>query len=151
MVTYQSTSHNIKTVYTVEYIDNQNDADYVSSGRIDKGEPWERYKTKVFQSADSAFSLYVLMLVREDIYDVQLFEQLYLNDEVVREQYIEPVNTLQWSIRMAVSKEMEKRIESLGEANEMLSGEVAQYESFVKKYNAQKTFKEFKERQEEAS
>ncbi len=45
MVTYRDKETDLTTVYLIEYIDNQRDLDYVNSGRLDKGEPWERYKT----------------------------------------------------------------------------------------------------------
>lgn len=145
MITYQKDGVDIKTTYTVEYIDNQRDADYVNSGRIDKGEPWERYKKKEFTDADKAFSLYMVMLVREDIYDVQLFESVYLNGELVREQYVEGVPTLRYSLKTAVNRLQEIRLDRLQDTNDTLSEEVKIYQSFIDKYNAKSTFEKFRD------
>lgn len=143
MVTYQNKDVNLKTVYSIEYIDNKKDLEYVNSGRCDKGEPWDRYKRKESDNADEAFSWYMVMFVRNDLYDVKIFEQTMLNGELVKEEYIEPAQTTRWSISNAVNRDMEKKIESLQETNSILMESIEKYEAFIKKYNAEKMFKEF--------
>ena len=145
MITYQKDGVDIKTTYSVEYIDNQKDADYVNSGRIDKGEPWERYKKKEFTDADKAFSLYMVMLVREDIYDVQFFESVYLNGELVREQYVEGVPTLRYSLKTAVNRLQQTQMDRLQATNTALSEEIEFYQAFVDKYKIEQMIKDFRD------
>lgn len=145
MITYQNAETNVKTTYTVEYIDNQKDADYVNSGHIDQGEPWERYKKKEFTDADKAFSLYMVMLVREDIYDVQFFESVYLNGELVREQYVKGVPTLRYSLKTAVNRLQQTQMDRLQSTNAALSEELELYQAFVNRYKIEQRIKDFRD------
>lgn len=143
MVTYQDKDIDLATTYTIEYIDNQADLDYVSLGKFNNGEPWERYKKKVFDDIDSALSVYMIMYVREDILDIKLFEQIKISGETIREQFVEPTATTSWAVRMAVNKEMENTIVQLKENAKTVSSVLHDYECFIRKYGAEKAFKEY--------
>jgi len=143
METYKKEGINLITRYTVEYIDNQKDLDYINSGKFNHGEPWERYKTKQFDNMDEAMSLYMVYLVRSDIYDVKLFEEIILDGETIRENYIEPTSTTAYSLKNAVNKSMyemkskaEKQVETLETENNL-------YKQFIKQYNSEKLFNEY--------
>ena len=151
MITYQKDGVDIKTTYKVEYIDNQKDADYVNSGSINQGEPWDRYKKKEFTDADKAFSLYMVMLVREDIYDVQFIESVYLNGELVREQYVEGVPTLRYSLKTAVNRLQQTQMDRLQSANAALSEELELYQAFVNRYKIEQRIKDFRDEKGAAS
>lgn len=143
MVAYKKEGINLVTRYTIEYMDNEKDLDYVNSGKFNQGEPWERYKKKVFDNMDDAISLYIVWLVNDSILDIKLFEELILDGETIRESYIEPKSTLSYSLKTWVNKNLyennvknETKIETLETENNL-------YKLFIKQFNAEKTFNDY--------
>ena len=131
MISYKDKSIDIKTVYTIEYIDNKKDLDYINSGNIAYGEPWERYKTKQYDNLDNAISQYMIYYFSKDIYDLKLFEEIKLNGETIRESFFEPTHGLGGAIRRHINnsnKEEKDEIKQLEEENK-------KYKKFLKKYN----------------
>ena len=128
MISYKDKSVDIKTVYILEYIDNKKDLDYINSGSIAYGEPWERYKTKQFDNLDDAISQYMIYYFSKDIYVLKLFEEIKLNGETVRESYFEPIHGLGGAIRKHINnsnKEEKDSIKQLEEENRRLKELVA--------------------------
>jgi hypothetical protein len=143
MEMYKKANVNLITRYTIEYLDNEKDLDYVNSGRIDKGEPSDRYKTKQFDNMDDALSLYMVWLVNDRIYDIKLFEQILLDNEIVRESYIEPKNTTAYSLKTAINKGLYDNLGKAEKQVETLETENNLYKQFMKQYNTEKTFFEY--------
>lgn len=124
MITYRGNKA-IDTRYTLEYIDNKKDFDYISSGKFNRGEPWERYKKKAYSSLDEAMSYYVLYLFNPQIYDVKLFEEILIDGETVREAYIEPVSTFSWRLKKILNQDLNRangKIEDLEKVNSLNQG-----------------------------
>lgn len=143
MEMYKKEGINLITRYTIEYIDNQKDLDYINNGIYKHGEPWERYKTKQFDNMDEALSIYMVYLVRSDIYDVKLFEEIILDGETVRESYIEPTNTTAYSLKIAINKNLYKQNDENLKQLDNLETENNLYKQFIKQYNSKKLFNEF--------
>ena len=143
MEMYKKEGINLITRYTVEYIDNQKDLDYINSGIYKHGEPWERYKTKQFDNMDSALSIYMIYLVRSDIYDVKLFEEIILDGETVRESYIEPTSTTAYSLKIAIDRNMYEQNSKTQQQVETLEAENNLYKQFMKQYNSEKLFNDY--------
>lgn len=110
MVTYthKDYENRLETRYTVEYIDNQKDMDYVQSGSISLSEPWERYKKRTYNSIDDATSFYMISLFNTVILDVKLWEEILLDGETIRESYIEPDSTLGSTLKQIINKNMQE-------------------------------------------
>lgn len=143
MIIWQKENFNIKTVYTVEYIDNKKDFDYVCSGKINHGEPWERYKKKVFTDAGEALSLYMLYLTYHKIYDVQLFEEIKIDDDTIRESYIEPNNTFLYCLKKNINASQQKQLENILKENTEHEKIIEKYRDFIKAEHAEKLFQDF--------
>ena len=119
MISYQKENSGLEIRYSLEYIDNKKDFDYISSGKFSRGEPWERYKKKAYSSLDEAMSYYVLYLFNPQIYDVKLFE------EIVREAYIEPVSTFSWRLKKILNQDLNRangKIKDLEKVNSLNQG-----------------------------
>jgi hypothetical protein len=143
MEMYKKQGVNIITRYTIEYIDNAKDLDYVNSGEYKHGEPCDRYKKKVFENMDDALSLYMVWLVNNSILDIKLFEEIILDGETIRASYIEPKNTTSYSLKTTINKNL---YEDKGKAEkqvEILETENNLYKQFLKQYNSEKTFLEY--------
>jgi len=142
-ITYQKEGMKLETVYTIEYIDNKKDFD-----RLDKPsslyEPWELYKTKQFTNMQDAISIFVLMYSRDSIYDVKLFEEIKLNGETIQERYLTQLDNFG-----AITDNETQRIRNtnfaLKDAIKDYEDEYSSFPAFLKKYHAEKTYKQFKE------
>ena len=151
MITYRGNKA-LDTRYILEYIDNQKDLAYVNSGRFDKGEPWKRYKKKEYSSLDEAMSHYILYLFNPQIYDVRLFEEILIDGETVREAYIEPVPTFEWSLKEILNQDLNranKKIDDLEKSNNISQGFI---DFLTKKYgeSVKEMYREYvKEREDE--
>ena len=141
--TWKKEGINLITRYTVEYIDNEKDLDYVNSGKFNHGEPWERYKNKVYDNMDDALSIYMVYLVRYDIYDVKLFEEILLEGETILETYIEPSSTTAYSLKTWINKSLYEEKSKVEKQVDMLEIENNLYKQFMKQYNVEKTFNEY--------
>lgn len=133
----------LETRYIIEYIDNENDFDYVNSGKINQGEPWDRFKKRIFDNIDAAISLYMVYLVWDKVYCVKLFEEIIVDGETVMERYIEPKSTTAFSVKTTINKKMynaneeaEQRIEELEKIN-------SAYKAFIKKGRGEEMFYSF--------
>ena len=131
MISYKDKSIDIKTLYTVEYIDNQKDLDYINNGVYNNGEPWERYKAKQFDSLDNAISQYMIYYFSKDIYDLKLFEEIKLKGETIRESYFEPTLGLGGAIRRHINNSNKEEKDSIKQLEE----ENKKYKDFLLKYN----------------
>lgn len=135
MIGYKKEGINLITRYSVEYVNNKKDWEYICSGKISDGEPWEHYKIKQFDNIDSAMSFYIIYLVRDDIYDVKLFEKILLNGEIIREVYIQPDSTMIFSLKTAVNKALYETNNRLKEYNELLQEENSLFKEYLKMFN----------------
>ena len=125
MISYQKENSGLEIRYSLEYIDNRKDFDYISSGKFSRGEPWERYKKKAYSSLDEAMSYYVLYLFNPQIYDVKLFEEILIDGETVREAYIEPVSTFSWRLKKILNQDLNRangKIEDLEKVSSLNQG-----------------------------
>ena len=125
MISYQKENSGLEIRYSLEYIDNKKDFDYISSGKFSRGEPWERYKKKAYSSLDEAMSYYVLYLFNPQIYDVKLFEEILIDGETVREAYIEPVSTFSWRLKKILNQDLNRangKIKDLEKVNSLNQG-----------------------------
>ena len=125
MITYQKENSGLEIRYSLEYIDNKKDFDYISSGKFSRGEPWERYKKKAYSTLDEAMRYCVVYPFNPQIYDVKLFEEILIDGETVREAYIEPVSTFSWRLKKILNQDLNRangKIEDLEKVNSLNQG-----------------------------
>lgn len=153
MVTWQKENISVGVSYIIEYIDNKKDWDYVCSGSNKHGEPWERYKKKLYFSLDEAITQYMIGYFsmystkeKDDkigIFDIRLFEEVIVNGEVVRESHIEPNVTTMYHLRRTFGDEQIRLLDRLQhQLNDQLNL-IERYDAFIKSYHAEDAFKKF--------
>lgn len=142
MVSYQDSAVNIETRYTVEFVNNKKDWDYICKGIFNHGEPWDRYQSRKYSSLDDAITFYLVHYFSDATYDVRLFEEILLDGKVVRETYFDS-SSLGHYIRSNINKAMEDEILKLRDGSRDTQELISKYDAFIEKYNANKTFKEF--------
>lgn len=142
MVSFKDSAVDIETRYTVEFVNNKKDWDYICKGIFNHGEPWERYQSRKYSSLDDAITAYLAHYFSDATYDVRLFEEILLDGNVVREAYLDS-SSLGYYIKNNVSKSMQNNIARLEDGVRKSQELISKYEAFIEKYNAEKTFKEF--------
>ena len=153
MVSWQKQGVNVDVRYTVEYIDNQKDWNYVCSGSNKHGEAYERYKKKHYSSLDEAMSQYligffVMCSTKEEdkprgVFDIRLFEEVLIDGESVRESWIEPTSTVLYNLHQTFGVEHTSELYSLRQQKQDQADMLAKYEAFIKAYHAEENFKKF--------
>lgn len=128
----------VDTKYTVEYINDSKIADELERS----GDP-ALYNKREFDNADEAFTYYLRWYMDDTCIILNLWETIYVNNEMVLEQRIEPVGYTKNVMREIVSKEMKMRMGTAEEEAERLKTSNELYKKFIDKFNAKEMFKEF--------
>lgn len=163
----------LKKRYVIEYIDNQRDLDYVNSGRIDLGEPWERYKKEIIEE-DNAHEVYegsdgvdgtawlrfiMWSLFPDQIYlsngsivthplDCNMMEELYDEEgNFVRENLCELPSSIRHTLYGAIDRQMRDKVYTLTKENNRLNSEAENFRDFLKFVHAEKMYVEWKEKE----
>lgn len=77
---------NLKTLYTIEYITNKRDFECAYDGKHPA--PWELYMKYQTEDLQQAMTVFLAHYASALTYDVKLFEEIYINGELIREQCI---------------------------------------------------------------
>lgn len=143
MVTYQKADVDIKILYQVEYL-----VDYDESiGSIE-----DQTRIKKFDSLDDALTFYLVQFFRmcsyaqdghDRVSDVKLFEQVVINDEIMRESWIEPASTMLFNLRQTFKDDTLKEVYVLRESIENVKATNEKYSAFIEAYKIEENFKQF--------
>ena len=134
------------TKYIFEYIDNEDDFKYVQSGCFDHGEPWERYKKIEFDNIGDALDRYMIALVSFQYYAFSLYEETTIDGEFVRDVHIEPSNTIGYSMRTWVDKNLTADHYDLKREHEQLADDAQAMQEFIKRMRLEDQFKLFRQK-----
>lgn len=133
-------SGTVETKYTVEYIN-----DTKTWERFEKTEDIDLYSKRKYDNISEAITFYLTWFVSDKCYDIKLWEQVYVNGEMVLEQSIEPESTLKYSLRIQVDRDMadrmyedERKIVELEKENSLLM-------DFIKYTKQRNLFEQFME------
>lgn len=140
MVTFQEQEINVKTEYIIEYIHDPEKWKLVCN---DAPAPWELYEKRIYDNLDDAIEFYMIQFFYEKCYDVKMFEDIKLDGKTIRESYIEPGNTFSYTLRKIINNAATAEIDKLRSTVESLEKEIETYSEFIKKYNAEKFFRDF--------
>lgn len=136
----------VDTKYTVEYINDSTIADELER----TGDP-ALYRKREFDNADEAFAYYLRWYIDDTCIFLNLWEQIYVNDEMILEQRIEPAGYAKNVMREILNKEMKVRMENAEEKTERLKTLNELYKKFIDKFNAKEMFKEFTKQEMEVN
>lgn len=134
-------NYKLQTIYKIEYIQDPQKWAIVCEGK--HGAPWELYEHKEMDDLSEAIAWYCYAIFRNDIFDVKMFEETYINEEFVRERSIELPSCFVRDIHLAVNMELRSDNEELAEQHKHDEKLKADTADFLKKYNATKLFADF--------
>lgn len=147
IITYRDKKVNIKTVYTIEYIDNKKDFDRIDTHPA----AWELYKTIKTESLHDAIRYFIILYSRcysaeteiYHVFDVNLFEEIILNDETIQERYITDIENFS-GITSNHAGIIERNNQAVKNDLVTISNELNTVYSFLDKWNAKKEYEKFK-------
>ena len=133
----------MRSEYVIEYITDPKNWEIVCSGKHDA--PWELYETKTFDSENmgEAISFLTILMMRGDVFDVRMFETIYINEETILERTVILSDTFRHSMRMAVNRDLQDQNERKQEMIDAQGEMISNYQEFIKKYNATNLFEKF--------
>ena len=107
--------------------------------------PWELYINKDFDSFEKALEYYMVWYVSDDCFDIKMWEQIFMDDEMIHEEFCEPHCCTKSEMRRIINRDnydrlvrCERETNRLERSNKLMSG-------FIKLiYNRYKTRFEFK-------
>ncbi len=128
----------VKTKYIVEYINDKRTWE-----KFCKTEDFDLYDKREYDNISEAISFYLTWFISENCFDIKLWEQIFVNGEMVLEQIIESENTLMYSLRMQVDRDMANRMYSAENRERKLEKENKLLMDFIKYTKQENMLNEF--------
>ena len=130
----------VETKYTVEYITDGKIAD-----ELERTGDSSLYTTKEFDNVSDAITFYFRWFIDDTCIIVHLWEQIYINNEMVLEQMIEPSGNFKYLMQSVIDDGMKRDLHKAETNNSELRKSNELYSDFIKALGAQymEMFKEF--------
>lgn len=117
----------VETKYIIEYVNDKKVWD-----KFLRTEDIELFSKREYDNIAEALTFYLTWYVNENCFHIQLWEQIYVNGEMVLEEIIEPEGSMKYHLRNSINREMNDRIgraelkaDEIEKANEL-------YRAFIK-------------------
>lgn len=152
-LSFKDPKYEIKTRYSVEFLaassDNGAQRWKLYQHANDQGSiynPWELLDNREFDDVGTALEFYLTRLLDEQTFVVcPIFEEILVNGVTVREAYIEERQTFHLSLRNWVNKEACDELDRIRRAEKENAELLVDYAEFVKKFNGDQHFREFRD------
>ena len=108
-------------------------------------EPWELYTQKDFNNFEDAITYYMTWFVSDECYDIKMWEQIFIDNEMVYEEYLEPKSTIMHYMKDMINKDLNNNCRKLIRENEDLKSYAELTNGFIKSMGVlfEKKFKEY--------
>lgn len=128
----------VETKYIIESI-----TDEKTWNKFLKTEDIDLYTKREYDNIENALEYYLCWYVNENCYDLKMWEQIYVNGEMILEQMIEPKSTCKSVMRQSIDRKMKDRLrlaevktQELQEQNELYSAFISRMgEQFREMFN----------------
>ena len=132
--------------YEMEYVNDKKVWDSICKGDCGmngKPEAWELYKKKEYDNMGEAMCAFVYYYLNDKIYDCKLWQRVYVDDEMIREDYVEPDSTFFYSLTQFVNKILSDKYYKNNNAINEKNLIIENYETFIKGMNLEDLFKQY--------
>lgn len=157
-VFYEKEGKNIRKTYMIEYCDDEGKLERLGLlpeyGGLEIDDVYhavnykeDSQKTDTFDGL--AIEMYLYYLFNPRICDVKMWEQIYEGDELLQERWFEMPSTFYHEFAKRVNKDITESRDNLRKQVEPLTKEIESFNQFLKEVNAEKTYKEWKEKRNE--
>ena len=116
----------VETKYIIEYIN-----DKKTWNKFLKSDDPDLYNKKEYDNISDALTFYFTWYINENCYDIKMWEQVFVNGEMVLEQIIETASTCKFSMRQSINREMENRMREAERRAEELEKSNEVYKKFL--------------------
>lgn len=117
----------VETKYIIESI-----TDEKTWNKFLKTEDIDLYTKREYDNIENALEYYLCWHVNENCYDLKMWEQIYVNGEMILEQMIEPKSTCKSVMRHSIDREMKDRMKQAESKAEELERSNELYKGFLK-------------------
>ena len=97
-----------------------------------KIEPWELYTNKDFDTFEKALDYYMVWYVSDKCYDIKMWKQILMDNEMIYEEYVEPQCTVRSEMRRIVNRDAYDRLRAYEITTKELEKTINLYEGFIK-------------------
>lgn len=91
--------------------------------------PWELYDIKDFDTFEKALEFYMVWYISDKCFDIKMWEQIFMDDEMIYEEYCEPHCCTKSEMRRMLDKgtydrlcNFDRRTAELERSNELMTG-----------------------------
>lgn len=140
----------VETKYEIEYIDDPKTWEkFLKADNINSSyEPWELFNVKEYDNIKEAIGFFTSKATHKHTYFLQLTESIYYNGTLILENPLDVPDGFYTYISRNINEDMRERLISLSNKYEDLKELAEHYKTFIKKYHAEETFKEYLKEQE---
>lgn len=118
----------VDTKYIIEYVHDAKTWEKV----LTTDDCGDLYTRREFDNISEALSFYMTWFVSDKCYDIKMWEEIYVNGEMILEQFIEPTNTVMYSMRTAINRDMAEQLYDTKEKVNELQNENDTYAGFIR-------------------
>lgn len=122
----------VETKYLIEYINDKRTWD-----KFLRTEDIELYSKREYDNIAEALQFYLTWFVNEKCYDIKMWQQVFVNGEMVLEEFIEPKSTTKIHMRESINMEMKKRMRQAENKVKELETSNSLYNGFIKRMGKQ--------------
>lgn len=112
-----------ETKYIIECIRDKKTWD-----KFSRTEDLDLYEKREYDNISDALSFYMTWFISDDCYDIKMWQQIFVNGELIFEEFFEPAGSVYYTMRDSLDKDMNRRIRNsetetkeLGKSNELYS------------------------------
>ena len=117
----------VETKYIIEYVNDKKVWD-----KFLRTEDIELFSKREYDNISEALTFYLTWYVNENCFYIQLWEQIYVNGEMILEEMIEPKGSMKYHLRNSISREMNDRIGRAELKADELENTNELYRTFIK-------------------
>lgn len=122
----------VETKYIIEYINDERTWD-----KFLQIEDMNLYSKREYSNIADALTFYLTWLVNEKCFDIKMWQQIFVNGEMVLEEFIEPKGNVRYYMRNSINREMENRMRAAEKKSDQLKKENSLYRGFIKRMGKQ--------------
>lgn len=122
----------VDTKYLIEYIN-----DKKTWEKFVKTENFDLYSKREYDNISDALTFYLTWFVSDDCYDIKMWQQVFVNDEMILEEFIVPKGIVKNNMRNSIDREMKIRMNQAERKVEELQTTNKLYEGFMERMGKQ--------------
>ncbi len=122
----------VETKYLIEYINDER-----VWNKFLQIEDIDLYSKKEYNNIADALTFYLTWFVNEKCFDIKMWQQIFVNGEMVLEEFVEPKGCIRYYMRNSINREMENRMRSAEEKLCDIKKENSLYRGFMERMGKQ--------------